>query len=77
MQAKRGTLSSLLKSPHGTEPYDSALERDYMVELEHDPAVKEWTKRHGVTIPYRFLEPVSKVPETCRFEIWLPCLDIC
>ena len=55
MQAKRGTLSNLRKSPHGSEPYDSALERDYMVELEHDPTVKEWTKRHGVTIPYRFL----------------------
>ena len=55
MQAKRGTLSNLRKSPHGSEPYDSALERDYMIELEHDPAVKEWTKRHGVVIPYRLL----------------------
>jgi len=39
----------------GTEAYDSALERKYMVELEHDPAVKEWAKRHGVKIPYVFL----------------------
>ncbi len=54
MQTKRGTLSNLRKSPHAFEAYDSALERDYMVELDHDPAVKEWTKRHGITIPYRF-----------------------
>jgi serine/threonine protein kinase len=25
----------------------------------------------------RALEPVLKVPETCRFETWLPCLEIC
>lgn len=55
MESKRGTLSSLRKSPHGTESYDSLLERDYMIELEHDPAVREWTKRHGVVIPYAFL----------------------
>ena len=55
MQSKRGTLSGLRKSPLGSEPYDSHLERDYMVELEHDPAVREWTKEHGIAIPYRLL----------------------
>lgn len=55
MESRRGTLSNLRKSPHGTESYDSLLERDYMIELEHDPAVREWTKRHGVVIPYTFL----------------------
>jgi hypothetical protein len=53
MQSKRGTLSGLRRSPSGTETYDSHLERDYMVELEHDPAVAEWTKQHSIVIPYR------------------------
>ncbi len=55
MKSQRGTLSGLSKSPHGSEDYDSLLERDYMVELDHDPAVRDWTKRHGVAIPYSFL----------------------
>ena len=55
MLSKRGTLSNLHKSPHGKEAYDSLLERDYMIELEHDPTVRQWTKRHSVVIPYRFL----------------------
>jgi len=55
MRSKRGTLSGLTKSPRGTETYDSLLERDYMVELDHDARVREWTKEHGVTIPYRLL----------------------
>ncbi|MEX0683928.1 MAG: TnsA endonuclease N-terminal domain-containing protein [Dehalococcoidia bacterium] len=55
MQGKRGTLSGLRKSPRSSETYDSHLERDYMVELDHDPAVHEWTKEHGVTIPYSLL----------------------
>lgn len=55
MISKRGVLTNLNKSPHGSEKYDSALERQYMVELERDPAVKSWTKEHGIKIPYRFL----------------------
>ena len=55
MESKRGTLSGLRKSPRGSEPYDSLLEREYMVELEHDPTVRQWTKAHGVVIPYRLL----------------------
>lgn len=54
MNSKRGKLTNLRKSPHGEENYDSALERDYMVELERDAAVVKWTKRHGLKIPYKF-----------------------
>lgn len=55
MISKKGCLTNLKKSPYGKEEYDSALEREYMIELERDPAVKSWTKRHGIKIPYRFL----------------------
>ncbi len=55
MKSHRGTLSGLSKSPYGSESYDSALERDYMIELDHDPAVREWTKRHDIEIPYSLL----------------------
>jgi len=55
MVSKKGKLTNLKKSPYGEEEYESALEREYMVELERDPAVKKWTKRHGVKIPYTFL----------------------
>jgi hypothetical protein len=54
MVSKKGKLTNLKKSPYGEEEYDSALEREYMVELERDPAVKKWTKRHGVKIAYKF-----------------------
>ena len=53
IRAQKGTLSNLRRSPAGSEDYDSLLERDYMIELEHDPAVKEWTKKHNVVIAYR------------------------
>lgn len=54
MISKRGTLTNLKKNPYGKEGYDSALEREYMVELERNPAVKNWTKKHGIKIPYKF-----------------------
>ena len=54
MRTKRGTLNNLRKSPYGSESYDSLLERDYMIELEHDAAVLEWTKKHDIAIPYTF-----------------------
>lgn len=54
MVSKRGTLTNLKKNPRGKEEYDSALEREYMVELERNPAVKSWTKKHGIKIPYKF-----------------------
>lgn len=53
MVSKRGKLTGLKKNPDGWETYDSALEREYIVELERDPGVKSWTKKHGIKIPYR------------------------
>lgn len=55
MISKHGRLTELKKSAQGWEEYDSALEREYMVELERSPAVKRWTKKHGIKIPYKFL----------------------
>ena len=55
MISKKGTLTQLKKTPDGKENYDSALEREYMVELERDAAVVRWTKKHGLKIPYRVL----------------------
>lgn len=54
MISTRGKLTELKKNPDSWENYDSALEREYMVELERDPAVKSWTKKHGIKIPYKF-----------------------
>ena len=55
MISKKGTLTNLKKTPGGKGDYDSALEREYMVELERDPAVVRWTKKHGLKIPYKVL----------------------
>lgn len=55
MISKKGTLTNLKKSPIGVENYDSALEREYMVELERDAAVAKWTKKHNIKIPYKIL----------------------
>jgi len=55
MISKKGKLINLKKSPSGEEEYESALEKEYMVELERDPAVLKWTKKHGIKIPYKFL----------------------
>src|SRR3990167_10175341 len=55
MRSLRGELTQLRKNPFGWESYDSGLEREYMVELERDPAVKSWTKKHGIKIPYKLL----------------------
>lgn len=51
----KGKLKGLTKSPYGEEEYDSLMERDYMIELDHDPLIKSWTKKHNIKIPYRFL----------------------
>ena len=55
MHSIKGTLSGLKKNLEGLASYDSLLERDYMIELEQDPAVKSWTKKHGIKIPYIYL----------------------
>jgi len=53
MISKKGTLTQLRKNPQGSGDYDSALEREYMIELERAPAVVRWTKKHGLKIPYK------------------------
>ena len=53
MISKRGKLTGLKRNPKGESTYDSLLERDYMLELEHVGGIKEWTKDHGIRIPYR------------------------
>lgn len=55
MNSIRGTLSGLKKNLESSTSYDSLLERDYMIELEQDPGVKSWTKKHGIKIPYTYL----------------------
>lgn len=57
-------MSGLKKTEHETEDYDSILERNYMLELEHLAGVKSWTKRHGIKIPYAFLGiPKNYLPD--------------
>ncbi len=55
MISKKGKLTNLIKNPEGYCFYDSALEREYIIELERDSAVRSWTKNHGIKIPYKFL----------------------
>ena len=52
MKSIRGALKGLKKNPRGESSYDSLLERDYIFELEALSGVKEWTKDHGIKIPY-------------------------
>lgn len=53
MKSIKGILSGLKRNPRGTSNYDSLLERDYMLELESMSGVREWTKDHGIKIPYK------------------------
>jgi len=53
IQAKTGVLKNLKRNLAEWAKYDSFLERDYMLELEHTGGVKEWTKTHGIKIPYK------------------------
>ena len=55
MRSIRGTLSGLRKNKEKYASYDSRLERDYMVEMEQDPAIRSWTNKHGIKIPYTYL----------------------
>ena len=50
--SKRGVFKAPTKSPYSFERYDSDLERRMMVELEADPAVAKWQKRHEISIPW-------------------------
>lgn len=50
--SKQGNFPNPTKSPWNFERYQSDLERQMMVRLEHDPMVARWMKRHGITIPW-------------------------
>lgn len=50
--SKRGVYEAPAKSPYSFERYDSDLERRMMVELEADPVVAKWQKRHDISIPW-------------------------
>ena len=47
---ERGDFDSPRKSAYNFETYASSLERQMMEELERDPAVRKWTKKHGISI---------------------------
>ncbi|MFQ5853397.1 MAG: Tn7 transposase TnsA N-terminal domain-containing protein [Candidatus Binatia bacterium] len=51
----QGWAKGFKKSPRAQagEWYDSGWELQYMRELELDPMVKQWTRHHGLRIPYR------------------------
>lgn len=53
IKAQRGVLKNLVLNPRRESRYDSLLERDYMLEIDSMSGVKEWTKDHGITIPYK------------------------
>ncbi|MBI2640183.1 MAG: hypothetical protein HYW90_04850 [Candidatus Sungbacteria bacterium] len=53
MNSVHGVLEGLKRNPKGKSSYDSLLERNYMLELDSMSGVKEWTKDHGIRIPYK------------------------
>ncbi len=53
MNSIHGVLKGLKRNPRGESSYDSLLERNYMLELDSMSGVKEWTKDHGIQIPYK------------------------
>ena len=60
IQSKRGVLKGLKRTPKGETPYDSLLERNYMLELENMGGVVSWTKDHGIRIPYKVFGIISR-----------------
>lgn len=53
MNSIHGILKDLKRNPRGESKYDSLLERNYMLELDSMSGVREWTKDHGIKIPYK------------------------
>ena len=49
---ERGNFEEPRKSAWNFEVHDSRLERLMMQRLESDPAVRKWTKRHGISISW-------------------------
>ena len=50
MPVERGNFEHPAKSAWSFEVYDSGPERRMMERLEDDPAVRKWTKKHGIVI---------------------------
>lgn len=50
--SKRGLYRNPKKSPYNFEKYDSELEHLLMQNLDSDPDVSKWQKRHGISIPW-------------------------
>ena len=65
MKSVHGILRDLKRNPKGESTYDSLLERNYMLELDSMSGVKEWTKDHGIRIPYKMfgLLPHTYLPD--------------
>lgn len=49
---ERGDFMAPAKSAWNFETYDSGFERQMMTRLDQDPAVRKWTKKHGIVIPW-------------------------
>ena len=49
---ERGNYEAPKKSAWNFEVYDSGHERRMMERLETEPAVRKWTKRHGIAITW-------------------------
>ena len=50
--SERGNYDRPRKSAWNFESFDSGLEKRMMESLEKDPAVRKWTKRHGISITW-------------------------
>ena len=72
IQSLRGTLKGLKRNPRGESEYDSLLERDYMLEIDSMSGVKEWTKDHGIKIPYKIF---GLFPHTYNPDFLITFLD--
>lgn len=58
--AKRGNYEAQ-KSAWSFETYDSEWEHEYMQELDSDPGVTAWTKRHEIKIPYEAADSKRRI----------------
>ncbi|MFH1220588.1 MAG: TnsA endonuclease N-terminal domain-containing protein [Candidatus Eisenbacteria bacterium] len=50
--SKKGVLHDIKRGTRESEPYDSSWERDYMLLLDSDRAVKRWERCRSLRIPY-------------------------
>jgi len=50
--SEKGILHGLKRGTRESEPYDSAWERDYMLQLDADATVKRWERCRSLKISY-------------------------